>query len=480
MMRAKKAKKFVQRLQGAQMITDFECSINAVRATASYLRGHGHGAMSTGPSSRVLGKLGSLPPSRVRAEAFRMAARPQGLPLEQAREIDVDLIDTWVTQQYGPGPYPAVLIGAPNGAAFHLSAALGVPFLPQTTLVSVKDTGTHEDDPVQAMEALAPTAQLIAQNNPRVKVYHMHDPAQDRPMMQQLAFMRLKRLSLGPVYEKFLRERLAPGATIIQLENTRDWRTTSTGERTVFQFGCLGGVPEEEFHNSGERIKKFLEQENSSYRRWDPPQTDDRSPDGEWGWDPALDDSIARVAEESNLQRRRLVVNEPQDASGFIAELYRDWYRSMGWEDNRLLVQTYAHVDPAWTLNTGSVPLWNRFHASPEFDSVQAYLEQARPYEDVYISLFAHGLDSPGIVPIEDWEILAQRHATRQGKVIGVDHDAHPIDPGAVFRYQKAIKDIPARKPAPSPLTVSLIDEFYRRATTEQSGAIGHAQWLVP
>ncbi|GAA1802470.1 hypothetical protein [Nesterenkonia flava] len=253
-------KKQAQRLKGAQMVTDFECSINAVRAAASFLRGDDHGAMSTGPSSRVLAKLATLPPARARAEAFLGAAMMQGLALEQAREIDVDLIDTWVTEQYGPGPFPAVLIGTPNGAAYHLSAALGVPFLPQTPLVSVKDSGTHVDDPVEAMEALAPTAQLIAQNNPRVKVYHMHDPAQDRPMMQQLAFMRLKRLSLGPVYEQFLRERLAPGGTVIQLENTRDWRTTSTGERTLFQFGCLGGVPEEEFHASGERIAKFLEQ----------------------------------------------------------------------------------------------------------------------------------------------------------------------------------------------------------------------------
>ncbi|GAA1802466.1 hypothetical protein GCM10009771_01100 [Nesterenkonia flava] len=45
-----------------------------------------------------------------------------------------------------------------------------------------------------------------------------------------------------------------------------------------------------------------------------------------------------------------------------MAELYRHRYRSMGWEDTRLLVQTYAHVDPRWTLKTGSVPLWNRFH----------------------------------------------------------------------------------------------------------------------
>ncbi|MGP3912912.1 hypothetical protein [Nonomuraea sp. 10N515B] len=71
------------------------------------------------------------------------------------------------------------------------------------------------------MRALAPTAQLVAQNNPDLSVYHMHDPVQDRPMLEAMAYMRLKRLRLGPAYERFLEERLADDGSIILLDCTR-------------------------------------------------------------------------------------------------------------------------------------------------------------------------------------------------------------------------------------------------------------------
>lgn len=72
------------------------------------------------------------------------------------------------------------------------------------------------------MHALAPTNRLIAANNPELAVYHMHDPAQDRPMVKAIAYLRLKRLRLGRTYERFLKQRLAPAATVILLEGHCD------------------------------------------------------------------------------------------------------------------------------------------------------------------------------------------------------------------------------------------------------------------
>ncbi len=452
-------------MKGAQQVTDFECSVNAVRAVASFLRGEDHGGMSTGPSSRTLGRLAALPPESLRAKAFEAAGWAEGLPRRKVPEIDVDTIDRWVVGEYEEGgspsgQFPAVVIGCAGGPAFFLAAALGVPFLPQTTLVSVRDGDTHPDDPRQAMDAWAETASAIAEQNPRTAVYHMHDPAQDRPMMEQVAFFRLKRRALGPVYEQFLRERLAPGGAVITVENTRTWRSTEVGDRTYFQFGCLGGVPEEEFFESGERIAEFLADQGSEFRSWDPPAPDGRRPDGEWSWDPALGEDIARLSQEAGFRRRRLVQEEPQDASCFVAELYRDWYRRLGWEDDRLLVQTYGHVDPYWTLRTGSVPFWNRFHMEPSWQVLREYLESAPAYRRIRLSLFAHGLESPGLVPYDRWESLAQEFAQETGEVIGVDPEAYPIDTGANFRYQKAIEALPERRDFPEPLTLEDVDRF--------------------
>ena len=56
-------------MKGSRLVTDFECSINAVRAVASFLRGEDHGGMSTGPSSSLLAAIASKPPEGLRSAA---------------------------------------------------------------------------------------------------------------------------------------------------------------------------------------------------------------------------------------------------------------------------------------------------------------------------------------------------------------------------------------------------------------------------
>ncbi|WP_150461012.1 hypothetical protein [Nesterenkonia ebinurensis] len=452
-------------LSGARTVTDFESSINAVRAVSGFLKGTGHPAMGTGPSSSLLAKAAALPPRGVREKLYELAGRSEALPERKVPQIDVDAIDRWVVKEYDRASsphqtYPAVMVGAVSGAAFFLATALGVPFLPQTTLVSVRDGTTHPDDIAGAMRRWAPAARQIAANNPRVNVYHMHDPAQDRPMMAQAAFFRLKRKSLGPVYAQFLRERLDPGGVIITLDSTRTWRSTQTGERSLFQFGCLGGIPEEEYSTGSERITEFLADQGSEYTSWQPPEPTDRTPDGEWGFDPQLGAAVDQLTAEAGWRRRTLHQNEPQDSSAFIAELYRHWYRQLGWQDSRLLAQTYNHLDPWYTLTTGSVPFWNRFHMRPSFEVLSEYLSAADAYDEVLISLFSHGLDSPGLVEVPEWDELARASATDRGEVIGVDKQAYPADTGAAFRYQEAFKDLGPHRELPEPLTVEEMDAF--------------------
>ena len=448
------------RARVARFLTDFDSSVNGVRAVGSFLKGKDHAGMSIGPSSRAAARLMTAPPDQARAMIFRGMGLGQGVPLHKAREIDVDELDQWVVRQYGRGPFPAVVIGSTSGGAVHLAAALGAPFLPQTTLVVLRDLATHPDDAVGAMETLAPTSRMLAERNPRVSVYHMHDPAQDRPMLEAMAYMRLKRLALGPVYEDFLTERLAPGGSIVQVECTRDWRTRAVGERAYFQFGCLGGVPEEEYHHSGERIARYLAQEGSPVRRWDPPYANVRRPEAEWGWDPALGEDIGRLTDSRGFRLRRLRSAEPQEHSPLVAELHRWWYRRRGLPDSRLLVESYAQWDPWWTLRTGSVPLWSRFNMEPAYGELEHYLAGAVPYDHIHLNLFSQGIESPGVVPVERWEDLVQRHARRRAEIIGVDEEAYPLDAGSTARYQTAFADIPTRVPFPAPLSITDIDRF--------------------
>ncbi len=447
-------------LRAARYLVDFDSGVNVVRAVGSSLRGQDHRGLSMGPGSRALAKLASSLPTRILRGTFPAMALAQAIPLDGARDIRADDIADWVVGQYDRGPYPVVVVGSPSGAAVHLAAALRGPYLPQTTLVAVRELATHPDDPVAAMEALAPTARLVAQRNPDVSVYHMHDPAQDRPMLEGMAYLRLKRQTLGRTFERFLEERLAPGGTVLVVESLRTWRSRAVGERAYFQFGCLGGVSEEEYHDSGDRIADYLARERSPRRRWDPPEPDGRRPEAEWGFDPALRPDLERVASRSGYRLRRLVVEEPQDLSPFVADLHRWWYRRRGIPAQRLLVESYAQWDPFWALRLGAVPFWNRFNMQPDYDELERYLAQAEPYDHIHLNLFSQGLWSPGVVQVPRWRGLVESSARVHGEVIGVDEDAYPLDTGSALRFQPAFAALSPRHPVPDPLTISDVDRF--------------------
>lgn len=279
-------------------------------------------------------------------------------------------------------------------------------------------------------------------------------------MLERMAYLRLKRVRLGAIYERFIAERLAPGGTIIVLECHRDWRSTALAERAYFQFGCLGGVPEEEYYDSGERIAEYLAREGSPYRRWQPPQPDGRRPEAEWGFDPAILDDLRRLAEAHGYGLRRLGTGEPQQLSPFVADLYRWWYRRRGMRADRLLAEAYVQWDPLWVLRLGVVPFWLRFTMLPSYEELRDYLATAEPYEEILINLFSHGLRSPGLVPADQWRELAVRTARSHGDLIGVDEQDFPADAGSTMRYQPAYAALPQRHPLPAPLPVEDIDRF--------------------
>ena len=450
----------MRRLKAARYLVDFDSGVGMVRAVGRFLAGKDHHSLGVGPRSRLLANLVSSLPTAARRGSFSGMGVLQGVPLDQARQISADDLAEWVVSHYGKGPFPAVLVGSASGAAVHLAAALGAPYLPQTLLTSVRELGTHPDEPIEAMEALAPIARAVARRNPEVMVYHMHDPAQDRPMLEGMAYLRLKRQRLGRVFERFLEERLAPGGTIISLECRRTWRSRSVGERAVFQFGALGGVPEEEYHASSDRIADYLQREASPHRSWTPPEPDGRRAEAEWGFDDALRPDLERVADRFGYSLRRLTFDEPQDLSPFVAELYRSWYGQRGLPGQRLLVESYCQWDPFWVLRLGAVPFWCRFNMQSDYDELEAYLAEAEPYDDIHVNLFSQGLWSPGVVHPRHWRALVDSAARHRGELIGVDEKAYPLDMGSSLRYQPAFAAIKARHPLPTPLAVSAIDEF--------------------
>lgn len=368
-----------------------------------------------------------------------------------------------MVSEYPRRPYPAVAIGSSNGALVHLCSALGIPWLPQTFLVPVRHPGIPVDEPREDMEWGRMHAPALLKANPELQLHHMHDANQDRLMIQRMAYFRVKRLLLGEAYERFLEETLPSGGTIFLVECRRTWPTTRIGERHVFQHGTPGGATEEEFIHGSERVEDYLARYGSHRRRWDSPEPDGERPEAEWGFEPTLREDVEKLASRHGYRLRRIVFEDPEHLSPVVADLYRWWYEERGLSTNRLLVESFILMEPWWALRTGSTPFWMKFNMEPSLEFVEAYLNNADPYEEIRMMLFSHGVDAVGLPSIERWRAVLAR-ARDQGHFVGVDQRRFPRDYATFVRYHAEMKKIPSRYPMPEPPALDSLDEFLKQA----------------
>lgn len=362
---------------------------------------------------------------------------------------------------YPKRKYPAVAIGSANGAATHLWAARGIPWLPQTFLVPVARSGVHPDEPQQDLTWGRAPARVMLDRNQDVLLHHVHDPVQDRLMIQRMSYFRLKRLTLGAAYETFLDRYLEPGGTIFLMDCRVTWPVTDCGDRHVFQFGAVGGATVDELQHGGERVSDYLRRYRSHRRQWDSPPVDRMAPEAEWGFQPALTKDIERVARRHRARLRRIVVNEPEHMSPLVADVYRWWNtHKRGIQDRRLIVDSFILMEPYWTIRTGSSPFWMVFNKEPSLQALQAYLDHSEIFDEIFLMLFSHGVDSIGLPSIERWREPLRR-ARVHGSFLGVDERAFPRDFAVFIRYYfDLLQKIHVRYPLPPVLTLKELDEF--------------------
>jgi hypothetical protein len=387
----------------------------------------------------------------------------EAVPPRKLSQVSAERLSKWVVSEYPRRQYPAVAVGSSGGAITFPCAALQIPWLPQTFLIPVRRSGVHPDEPKADLAWAMEPARRLLDANPELQLHHMNDANQDRLMIQRMTYFRVKRRELGRTYEKYLREVLEPGGTILLVEGGLKWPSLQVGERHIFQHGALGGATPDEFHHGSERVADYLERYGSPYRRWDSPPRDIESPEAEWGFEPALRDDVERFARQHGYRVRRLVYEEPEHLSPLVADLYRWWYRQRRIESRRLFVSSFLITEPWWTLRTGSLPFWLTFNKEPSAEALEEYIDHAGPFDEIYLTVFSHGVDSVGLVPIDEWRRILRR-ARRTGRFIGVDEREYPCDFAVFIRYNTDAKTIPARYPLPGPLTLRQLDAFLDQA----------------
>lgn len=441
-------------------LANFDSTTVFVRALGQYLHGEDFPrlGMLSQPAASLLPLFNYLP-RRAKQRLYRVSGASEAISPEQLDNVDIETFCEWVVDQYPDRGYPAAIIGSPNGAAVSLAALLGVPLLPQTFLIPVSRS-------VQAGAGIADIewghdpGQALLDANPNITLHQMHDPNQDRLMVSEVAYFRVKRRCLGPAYRQFLTKTVAPGSTIFVLDCDCHWPTTRVADRHIFQFGGFGGLEPDEYLYGSDRVERFLAQGLDAPPQWNPPAQDGQAPEAEWGFEPALNADITEFADGHGYDVFQMTIDDPRGLSGLVADLYREQYAHRDINADRLLVQNFALLDPWWTLRTGSVPYWLPFNTRAAVDSLRTYIESAGPFEEIYLTLFSNGVEAAGQASIDQWRALLNSARSR-GEFLGNRPEKHPLDFGVYTQYHSALPEtIPSREPLLPPLPIDEFEEF--------------------
>jgi hypothetical protein len=440
-------------------IANFDSSSGMVQALGRFLHGKDFSGVGILPPYELPARVLNALPIWLREQLYIAGGWIETVEPDDLATFRAEIVNEWVVNQYPDRSYPAAMIGSSNGAMIHLCAALGIPWLPQTVLIPIHHDRVHPDEFRYALEAFRPAATQLLEANPSVELHHMHDPNQDRLMIQKMGYFRIKQRALGAAYEHFLEDHVPAGGTIFIVECTLHWPVKRVAERHVFQLGALGGATPDEYVHGSQRVEAYLSREGSHRRLWDPPPPDEEQPEAEWGFAEALRDDVVRLARRRGWHVRRILFEQPEDFSPLVADLYRWWYAQQGVEPNRLLVESFILLEPWWALRNRLVPFWMVFNKQPSFEAVNRYLDTAPSQSEIYLTLFSHGVNSIGLVPIDQWRSVCSR-AARAGGFLGVDERAFPRDFAVFVRFHRALTRLQPHHPMPPPLAVADLDRF--------------------
>ncbi|MCA9396695.1 MAG: hypothetical protein KC649_05950, partial [Candidatus Omnitrophica bacterium] len=88
--------------------------------------------------NRVIAHLINSVPKTLRKGLYSWSGWLDAAAPDDARKISSAELSEWSLNYFKESSYPGVMYGSSNGAAVHLAAALGVPWIPQTYLFAVQ------------------------------------------------------------------------------------------------------------------------------------------------------------------------------------------------------------------------------------------------------------------------------------------------------------------------------------------------------
>ena len=149
----------------------------------------------------------------------------------------------------------------------------------------------------------------------------------------------------------------------------------------------------------------------------------------------------------------------PEQLSPPVADFYSKWYDANGIPSNSLSIESFIVMEPFLTMVKGLVPFWMVFNTQRSAASAEGYIDKNNHYDNIYLTLFANGIESIGLAPIERWRSLVNK-ATHYGTFVGVNEEMYPKDFGVFLRYNQELKRLANDYPALASISTEEISDF--------------------
>ncbi|KMQ49955.1 hypothetical protein CHISP_3169 [Chitinispirillum alkaliphilum] len=377
-------------------------------------------------------------PFLLRRYLFMLAIYLDRVPLGKISNLKIDAILQQMVKLYPQKRYDAIAVGSSSGAAVHLCAACGIPWLPHTSLIYTRKW-MDPDLVIRSMERGKQISSVLVKNNENLIVHQMHDPVQDRLHQYIVSMFRLKTPRLGFVFRNFIRENLNPGGMIICFDCKLKWPCCSTGERSLFQVGGYGDTAPKEYYEGGARIEKFLNSQHSNFSKWNTPVPDALYPEGEWGTPDGYKEDVKKFCKVNGYRFVHIDYDSPDSLSSATASIYREWYRENGLVSKRVIGECFSLIDPYLTICNGAVPYWLAFNTRVSAAGLETYLSTHREFEELYLTLLSNGIKGIDQVSLEQWKEISEKCGVRE-VLLGIDPEAYPLDMASFIRYHRQWK----------------------------------------
>ncbi len=400
----------------------------------------------------VLGRRAEVPPD-LRRKALACEAGVEAVPVSAVDRIDAGAIAGWIAGQYPAQAYPGVVLGSAHGAAVHLAAAAGVPWLPTDVAVTMPWPGGRVGAWDRAVDWGAHLAGRVLAANPDVAVRQVHDPLRRGHLCGSTVTLHLRWRQLPAAYREFLRHRLAPGAAVLHIRDIRTWPVLDVAPGHTFQIGSpAGGWPYEDFAMDNPSFRRLLEGLGGD--RWPPPAGQLRAGYAESAGEPGLDADLRRHATETGRPAHRVLYPDPAALSACVADVLRAWLRAEPGDGDECVVETGRMLDAGQVLAAGLVPYWCESASRRAVDAAEWWLAGSRPFAGITVLPEAPGTACDAHAAAAQWRSAAS-FARSRAYVDRLALSRYPMLPLPSSHVAYALSRSPARRPVPPPLPMA-------------------------